>query len=75
MNRMRNGALCKNPTCHVSEFTRTSLTWCRYVADLTPDFILALAATASYLQAPIIRDAICKHVSFRPSIRVNVPVS
>jgi hypothetical protein len=37
--------------------------------------ILALAVTAPALQATALRDAICKHVSFRPSIRVQIPVS
>jgi hypothetical protein len=51
------------------------LTQRSHIKDLTPEFILALAVTAPYLQAPALRDAICKHVSFRPSVRVNVPVS
>jgi len=46
-----------------------------YVPDLTRDMILTLAVTAPALQAPALRDAICKHVSFRPSIRVQIPVS
>lgn len=52
----------------------TKLTRCSHIADLTPEMILALAVTAPFLQVPALRDAICKHVSFRPSVRVHVPV-
>ena len=51
------------------------LTQCSHVSDLTPEIILALAATAPYLQVPALRDAMCKHVSFQPSVRVYIPVS
>lgn len=51
-----------------------TLTSCGYIADLTPDFILALAVTAPFLEAQALRDALCKHVVFQPSVRVNMPV-
>ncbi|KAH8742965.1 hypothetical protein BGZ57DRAFT_862902 [Hyaloscypha finlandica] len=44
-----------------------------YIADLTPDFILALAVTVPFLEAQALRDALCKHVGFKPCIRVNLP--
>ncbi|KAE9365474.1 hypothetical protein N431DRAFT_563398 [Stipitochalara longipes BDJ] len=44
-----------------------------YIADLTPDFILALAATVPFLEAQALRDALCKHVAFEPSVRVHMP--
>jgi hypothetical protein len=47
---------------------------CSYIENLAPEMILAIAATTPYLQVPAVRDAICKHVSFRPSIQVHVPV-
>jgi hypothetical protein len=53
---------------------RITLTCCSYIADLTPDFILALALTAPVLQALPLRDALCKHVAFQSSIRVNISV-
>jgi hypothetical protein len=48
---------------------------CSHIADLTPEYILALAVTAPFHQVPALRDAMCKHVAFQPSIRVIIPVS
>jgi hypothetical protein len=44
-----------------------------YISDLSPDNIHALAATASSLHAPALRNAIYRHLVFRPSIAVKIP--
>jgi hypothetical protein len=44
-----------------------------YISDLSPDFIQALAATASSLYVPALRDAIYRHLVFRPSVVVKIP--
>jgi hypothetical protein len=70
---MQSGVLCE---AHMySSYSREKLTPWSHISDLTPDMILALTATASYLQVPVLRDTICKHVSFRSSVRVHMPVS
>jgi hypothetical protein len=56
-------------------FMCSTLTSCSYIADLTPEYILALAVTAPFHQVPALRDAMCKYVAFQPSIRVIIPVS
>ncbi|KAE9373616.1 hypothetical protein N431DRAFT_504241 [Stipitochalara longipes BDJ] len=43
------------------------------VSDLTPEFICALAITAPFHYAPVLRDTLCKHVDFKPSIMVQIP--
>lgn len=45
-----------------------------YLENLSPEMILVIAATTPFLQVPAVRDAVCKHVSFRPSIQVDIPV-
>lgn len=63
------------PTGQVPEYVHGLNFWLpSYIADLTPDMILALAVTVPLLEAPALRDAICKHVSFRSSIRIHIPV-
>jgi hypothetical protein len=44
-----------------------------YVADLDPACIHALTATASCHQAPVLRSAIYKHLTFQTSIAVKIP--
>lgn len=44
-----------------------------YISDLNPDYIHALAATASELDAHALRSAIYRHLVFRPSIAVKIP--
>jgi hypothetical protein len=44
-----------------------------YITDLDPAYITALAATASYQQASVLRDAICQYLSFQTSIAVKFP--
>ncbi|KAF2194232.1 hypothetical protein K469DRAFT_651442 [Zopfia rhizophila CBS 207.26] len=44
-----------------------------YVTDLDPACIHALAATASWHQTPVLRNAIYKHLIFQTSIAVKVP--
>jgi hypothetical protein len=44
-----------------------------FIADLDPACIHALAATASCHQAPVLRNAIYKHLAFHTSIAVKVP--
>ncbi|KAH9203329.1 hypothetical protein DL95DRAFT_321621 [Leptodontidium sp. 2 PMI_412] len=44
-----------------------------YITDLSPACIHALAATASWLQAPVLRNAIYKHLAFQTSIAVKAP--
>jgi len=70
---MQRGALCKTFTLlsFVKEEEK-NLTQCSHIMDLTPDMIISLIATASYLQIPALRDAICNHVCFRPSIRIYI---
>jgi hypothetical protein len=46
----------------------------RYISQLTPDYIAALAETVSDLQVDALRDAVAKHLSFSTSIRVHMPV-
>lgn len=43
-----------------------------YVADLDPDYILAIARTAPWYQVGTLRDAIWKHVALQTSIRVKI---
>jgi hypothetical protein len=69
---MQSGASCEK--LQRVQIMRITLTYCSYIADLTPDFILALAATVPFLQALPLRDALCKHVAFQSSIRVNITV-
>jgi len=69
---MQSGASCEK--MQQEQIMRTTLTCCSYIADLTPDFILALAFTAPVLQTLPLRDALCKHVAFQSSIRVNITV-
>jgi hypothetical protein len=69
---MESGASCEK--LQQVQIVCTTLTCCSYIADLTPDFILAFAATVPVLQALPLRDAICKHVAFQSSIRVNITV-
>ena len=71
-SRMESGASCEK--LQQVQIVCTTLTCCSYIADLTPDFILAFAATVPVLQALPLRDAICKHVAFQSSIRVNITV-
>ena len=71
-SRMQSGASCEK--MQQEQIMRTALTCCSFIADLTPDFILALAVTDPVLQALPLRDAICKHVAFQSSIRVNITV-
>jgi hypothetical protein len=47
----------------------------RYIANLDPYYILALAETASDHQVEALRDAIFKHIALQTSIRVRIPVS
>jgi hypothetical protein len=44
-----------------------------YVTDLSPACIYALIATATWLQANALRDAISKHLAFQTSIAVKIP--
>ncbi|OCK76085.1 hypothetical protein K432DRAFT_307150 [Lepidopterella palustris CBS 459.81] len=44
-----------------------------YIPNLDPNFILALAETASFHQVSALRDAIWKHLAFQTSIRVKIP--
>ena len=44
-----------------------------YVTDLSPACIYALIATASWLQAFALRDAISKHLAFQSSITAKTP--
>jgi hypothetical protein len=44
-----------------------------YITNLDPACIYALAATASWHQAPALRNAIYKHLAFQTSIAVNFP--
>jgi hypothetical protein len=46
----------------------------RYISQLTPEYITALAETVSNLQVDALRDAVAKHISFSTSIRVHLPV-
>jgi hypothetical protein len=59
MSQTRSGVFCERSSA--SKFTCTTLISCSYVENLTPDFILALAITASGSQTPILRDAMDKH--------------
>jgi hypothetical protein len=72
MSRMQSGVSCEK--LQQVQIICTTLTCCSYIADLSPDFILALAVTVPVLQALPLRDAICKHVAFQSSIRVNITV-
>jgi hypothetical protein len=44
-----------------------------YITNLDPACIHALAATASWHQTPVLRNAIYKHLAFQTSIAVKVP--
>jgi hypothetical protein len=44
-----------------------------YILDLSPSCVHALAATASWHQAPALRDAIYNHLAFQNSIAVKIP--
>ena len=44
-----------------------------YITDLDPACIYALAGTASCHQAPVLRNAIYKHLAFHTSIAVKIP--
>jgi hypothetical protein len=44
-----------------------------YIVDLSPSCVYALAATASWHQAPALRDAIYNHLAFQSSIAVKTP--
>lgn len=44
-----------------------------YINNLDPASIHALAVTASHHQAPVLRDAIYKHLAFQTSIAVKIP--
>ncbi|PVH69933.1 hypothetical protein DL98DRAFT_149862 [Cadophora sp. DSE1049] len=44
-----------------------------YILDLSPSCVYALAATASWHQAPALRDAIYNHLAFQNSIAVKIP--
>jgi hypothetical protein len=46
-----------------------------YISDLSPGDIHALAATATSHQAPVLRDAIYKHLSFQTSIGFKTSLS
>jgi hypothetical protein len=46
-----------------------------YVSDLSPDCIHVLAATASSLHARALRNAIYRHLVFRPSVAIKIPSS
>jgi hypothetical protein len=46
-----------------------------YIANLDPNFLLALAETAPYNHADALRDAVRKHLAFQSSIRVFSNVS
>ncbi|KIN05269.1 hypothetical protein OIDMADRAFT_51083 [Oidiodendron maius Zn] len=43
------------------------------IADLTPEFIMSIAVTSPFNHVTVLRDAICKHVGFQPSIMVKFP--
>ena len=47
----------------------------RYIANLDPAYILALAETASFHQLSVLRDAIWKHLALQTSIMVKIPVT
>jgi hypothetical protein len=47
----------------------------RYISNLDPYYILALAETASFHQVSVLRDAIWKYLALQTSIRVKIPVS
>lgn len=42
---------------------------------LTPEFVLALAETASWNEAIALRAMVCRHIIREPSIQVHIPVS
>jgi hypothetical protein len=44
-----------------------------YITDLDPAYIYALVASASCHQAPVLREAVYKHLSFTTSIMVHIP--
>jgi hypothetical protein len=44
-----------------------------YITNLDPACIHALAATASWHQTPVLRNAIYKHLAFQTSIAVKIP--
>jgi hypothetical protein len=44
-----------------------------YITNLDPACIQALAATASWHQTPVLRNAIYKHLAFQTSIAVKIP--
>jgi len=46
----------------------------RFIADLDPWSILALIGTASYHQAPVLRDALYRHVAFQTFMGVSFAV-
>ena len=46
----------------------------RFIADPDPWSILALIGTASYHQAPVLRDALYRHVAFQTFIGVTFTV-
>jgi hypothetical protein len=73
MSRMQNGVSCEE--LQQVQIMCAALTCYSYIADLSPDFILALAVTVPVLQTPPLRDAIYKHVAFQSSIRINITVS
>lgn len=47
----------------------------RFVLDLDGDSIWALIGAASYHDAPVLRDALCKHLSFETFIGATTTVS
>lgn len=73
MSQTQNGVFCEKSS--VSKFTCSTLISCSYIENLTPDFILALAITASGSQTPILRDAMDKYLTLEPSIQATVSVS
>jgi hypothetical protein len=45
-----------------------------YITDLDPFCALALASTASHLQAAYLRDFMYRHLNFRSFLGVQIPV-
>jgi hypothetical protein len=77
MSQMQNGALCKisHLQPQVPQLLNANLRQpYSYIENLTPDLVLAIAATATSSQTPVLRDAIYKHVALQSSIQVILSV-
>jgi hypothetical protein len=77
MSQMQNGALCKishfqpqSPRLFNANFRQPY----SYIENLTPDLVLAFAATATLSQTRVLKDAIYKHVALQSSIQVILSV-